>query len=260
MAKRRRRNVVESAAGRTTDQRARVQRVGAIDVLRGVAIVAMIVYHFAYDLRLFGVTRSDFENDPFWIAARASIVSAFLLLAGVSLVLADRAGVPSARFARRVLEIALCALAVSVVSYFAFPRTFIYFGILHAIAVSLVIARPLVRMPRIASGTGIVIIAAGVWLSDPLFDRRWTSWLGFTTTKPVTQDFVPLFPWLGVVLLGIALGHALIARGFRPVGAMARAPATLHVLGRHSLLVYMIHQPLLIGALWLVLRAGRQGA
>ena len=70
MAKSSRRNVVEPAAGRTTDQRALVQRVGAIDVLRGAAIAAMIVYHFAYDLRLFGVTRSDFENDPFWIAAR----------------------------------------------------------------------------------------------------------------------------------------------------------------------------------------------
>jgi uncharacterized membrane protein len=232
-------------------------RIAAIDSLRGFAIVAMIAYHFAYDLRLFGLTQSDFENDPWWIAARTLIVGTFLVVAGISLVLADRAGVTAARFARRVGEIAACALVVSIVSYVAFPRTFIYFGILHAIALSLALGRPLVRRPRTALVLGLAIVAAGSAFAHPLFDARGLSWIGFTTVKPPTQDFVPLFPWLGVLLVGIALGHALASRGFAALGALRRAPRLVQLAGQHSLPIYMLHQPLLIGALWLVLELVR---
>ena len=128
MAKRRRKTLATAsvAASRSTPA-PRVERVASIDALRGVAIVAMVAYHFAFDLRFFGVTRADFENDPFWLTARASIVTSFLLLAGISLVLADRAGVDRPRFLRRVALVALCALAASVASYVIYPQTFIYF-------------------------------------------------------------------------------------------------------------------------------------
>ena len=66
--------------------------------------------------------------------------------------------------------------------------------------------------------------------------------------------WVPLFPWLGVVLAGIALGHALAARDFRPVAFLARTPTALRWMGRHSLAIYMVHQPLLIGALMVAVR------
>lgn len=232
-------------------------RVPAIDALRGLAIVAMIAYHFAFDLRFFGVTRADFENDPFWLAARGTIVAAFLFLAGISAVLAVRAGVAGLRFARRIGVIALCAIAASVASYVIFPQTFIYFGILHCIAVSLVIARPLVRVPAICVALGVMSIISGLVFSHPWFDARWTSWIGFTTQKPATQDFVPLFPWLGVVLLGVGAGHALAASGFRALAALQRSPAALRAMGRHSLAIYMIHQPILMASLWLALNLVR---
>jgi uncharacterized membrane protein len=101
---------------------------------------------------------------------------------------------------------------------------------------------------------GTAVIAAGLALSHPFFDTRATSWIGFNTVKPATEDFVPLFPWLGVVLLGIALGHGLVRRDFAPVAPLARAPQALRWRGRHSLVVYMLHQPTLLGVLWLVLR------
>ena len=230
------------------------ERVASIDALRGLAIVAMIVYHFAFDLRYFGLTRADFENDPFWLTARGAIVTSFLLLAGISAVLADRAGIGPRRFARRIAVIALCALAASAASYALFPQTFIYFGILHCIAVSLVIARPLVRHATIAVVAGCAVIVAGLLFSHPWFDARQTSWIGFTTHKPPTQDFVPLFPWLGVVLLGIGVGHALVAMRFGPVRALERAPRLLRTMGRHSLVIYMVHQPVLMSFVWLALR------
>jgi uncharacterized membrane protein len=226
-------------------------RIAAIDALRGIAILAMIAYHFAFDLRFFGLTRSDFESDPFWLSARAAIVTSFLLLVGVSLLLAHEAGVPGARFHRRVALIAACALAVTIGSYLVFPQRFIYFGILHCIAVSSLLARPLAARPRLALALGVAAIVAGLSLSHPFFDGRATSWLGFNTVKPPTEDFVPLFPWLGVVLVGIGLGAWLARRAFAPLAAIGRTPRALHWLGRHSLAVYMVHQPLLLGALWL---------
>jgi uncharacterized membrane protein len=229
-------------------------RIEGIDTLRGLAIVAMIAYHFAFDLRFFGLIRADFENDPFWLGARATIVSSFLLLVGVSLVLAREFNVPTRGFARRVALIALCALAVTIGSYAVFPERFIYFGILHCIAFASVLARPLAGRPLLAMALGTAVIAAGLVLSHPCFDTRANSWIGFNTVKPATEDFVPLFPWLGVVLLGIALGHGLVRQDFAPVAPLARAPQALRWLGRHSLVVYMLHQPMLLGLLWLVLR------
>ena len=232
------------------------RRVKAVDALRGIAILAMIAYHFAFDLRFYGITRSDFEGDPFWLAARATIVTSFMLLVGLSLRLAHEAGVPGRRFARRTALIAACALAATIASYLVFPQRFIYFGILHCIAVASVLALPLAARPGLAFALGVAAIVAGLSFSHPFFDSRATSWLGFNTAKPPTEDFVPLFPWLGVAMVGIALGASLSRRAFAPVAAIGRAPAALRWLGRHSLAVYMVHQPLLLGVLWLAV--GRQ--
>jgi uncharacterized membrane protein len=229
-------------------------RVGGVDALRGGALCLMFVYHFAFDLRFYGVIAADFEHDPFWLGFRAVIVASFMALVGVSLVLADRAGVTPARFWRRIGVIAACALAASAASWIMFPRTFIYFGILHAIAIASVLAWPLARRPGIAFVIGSVVIAAGLGWSNPVFDAGPLSWLGFVTVKPATEDYVPLAPWAGFTFLGIALGHRLAQGAFSALAPIAAAPGWLQWLGRHSLAVYMVHQPILLGALWLALR------
>ena len=230
------------------------RRIAAIDALRGLAIVAMVAYHFSFDLRLFRLARFDFENDPFWLGARAAIVASFMTLVGVSLVLARTQGVAPARRWRRVAQIAACAAAVSVASRLVFPATWIWFGILHAIAVTSVIAWPLARHPLPAFALGIAVIVAGLAVAHPAFDAPALAWIGFTTAKPATQDYVPLFPWLGAALVGIAAGDALVRRAFAPLRLLSSAPRALLWLGRHSLAVYMVHQPILIGALALALR------
>ena len=228
------------------------QRIAGLDELRGGALCLMFVYHFVFDLRFYRLVAADFEHDPFWLGFRAFIVSAFLALVGISLVLADRAGATVAHFYRRVGVIASCALAVSAASWFLFPRSFIYFGILHCIAIASVLTSPFVRRPRTAFAVGCVVVIAGITLSHPVFDARALSWIGFTTMKPVTEDYVPLAPWAGIVLIGIALGNALSRETFRMPAPFAPAPKWLRWLGRHSLGVYMAHQPILLGVLWLV--------
>jgi uncharacterized membrane protein len=244
-------------AATSVSARAAPPRLAGIDVLRGVAIVAMAAYHFAFDLRHFGVTHPDFEHAWPWLAARATILASFLVLVGVSLALAARAGVAWRHHLARVARIAACALAVSAASYAMFPQSFIYFGVLHAIAVVSLAAWPLRARPVAATFAGVAIVVAGLAFASPWFDPRGWSWIGFVANKPRTEDFVPLFPWAGVVLVGIGLGHALARRSFAALQPLARAPAWLALLGRHSLLVYMVHQPVLLGVLWVVLLAVR---
>ena len=246
-----RRNQPTATASPTA--RSSTDRVAGIDAVRGFALCLMFIYHFTFDLRLYGVIAADFENDPFWLGFRALIVSMFMALVGVSLVLADRAGATAAHFWRRVAVIGACALVVSVASWLAFPRSFIYFGILHCIVVASVLAWPFVRHPGTAFVIGCAVIIAGVALSHPMFDARPLSVFGFVAHKPITEDYVPLAPWAGVVFIGIALGNVVARQSFAAIESLAAAPGWLRWLGRHSLAVYMIHQPILLGVMWLVI-------
>lgn len=229
-------------------------RIAGLDALRGLAIVAMIAYHLCFDLRYFGITHWDFEHDPRWLTARALILSSFLLIAGISAVLAQRRAFPVRHWLRHIGIIAGAALLVSAGSWLLFPRSFIWFGVLHAIAISLLLARPLAGRPVLAALVGVAVIVAGWTYASAVFDTPMLGWIGFMTAKPVTEDYVPLFPWTGVLLLGIAAGHALVGTRSAALAPFARLPATLRVLGRHSLVVYLLHQPLLLGVLWLVVR------
>jgi uncharacterized membrane protein len=225
-------------------------RIRAIDALRGTAICMMIVYHAAFDLNWFHIISADFNHDRFWLSFRDLIVSSFLLLVGVSLALASRVGISPKRFWRRIALVGACAMLVTVGSYVTFPKTFITFGILHCIVVSSILAWPLVRFPRAALIVGIVVILAGVAIGLPLFDLSWLNWVGLMTHKPATEDYVPLLPWFGVVLVGVSIGWWLLERHMHDLRQISRAsPKWLTWLGRHSLLVYMIHQPIMVGLL-----------
>jgi uncharacterized membrane protein len=131
-----------------------------------------------------------------------------------------------------------------------FPRSWISFGILHGIALMLVGARVAAPLRAWLWPLGLVLIVLPQWLSHPAFDTRWTNWVGLVTRKPVTEDFAPLLPWLGVMLWGLAAGQWLLAhRRSALAGSVPRAVVPLALLGRWSLSFYMAHQPLLIGAL-----------
>jgi uncharacterized membrane protein len=239
-----------SAATTTRIASEPLTRIRAIDAMRGAAICTMIVYHAAFDLNWFHIISADFNHDRFWLAFRDLIVSSFLLLVGVSLVLAYRAGISRTRFWRRIVLVSVCALLVTVGSYVTFPKTFITFGILHCIVVSSILGWPLVRFPRAALIIGIVVIVVGAAIGVPLFDLPWLNWVGLMTHRPATEDYVPLLPWFGVVLVGIGIGWWLLEHGMHTLRQISRAsPKWLTWLGRHSLLVYMVHQPIMVGML-----------
>ncbi|MDR7333958.1 heparan-alpha-glucosaminide N-acetyltransferase [Roseateles asaccharophilus] len=223
-------------------------RFDRLDALRGAAIVWMAAFHFCFDLNHFGWIRQDFYGDPVWTWQRTAIVSLFLFCAGGGQALAVRAVQGAARFWRRWAQVAGCALLVSLSSWFMFPNSWISFGVLHGIAVMQVLLRlGLARLPDAALlGLAALAIAAPWLVQHPFFDTRWTNWLGLVTHKPITEDYVPVLPWLGVMLLGFVVTR------MRPQLWVGPAPAPLAGLGRWSLSFYMVHQPVLIGGLMAV--------
>lgn len=224
-----------------------------LDALRGAAIVWMAVFHLCFDLNHFGwlQPRQDFYADPFWTLQRSAIVSLFLFCAGVSQAVALAAGQGWGRFWRRWAQVAGCALLVSAGSALMFPQSWISFGVLHAIALMLVLGRLLAPLPGpVLVALGAVLLVLPQVTAHPVFDSRWTNWVGLVTRKPVTEDYVPLLPWWGVMLWGQAAGRWLLTRRAHVLtGRLPRAGRPLAVLGRWSLSFYMLHQPVLIGLL-----------
>ena len=259
-----------------------------IDALRTLAMVWMTAFHLSFDLNHLGlVAPQNFYTDPFWTWQRTCIVSLFLFTAGLSQAVAlTQQGlwaVPAwqrldKRFWQRWAKVAVCALLVSAGSAVMFPRSFIYFGVLHGLAVMLIVARLSAGWGRGLWWAGAVAMllyfvaplsmmasGEGLFLNEKSFN-----WLGLITHKPITEDYVPLVPWLAAVWWGLAAGQWVQTKrphwlaGGQPTGLVAQQPARLRTFtrwlalpGRWSLSYYMLHQPVLMGLLmsWKALAA-----
>ena len=235
-------------------------RYGAVDALRGAAMVWMTAFHFGFDLSHLGLWPQDFKGDSFWTGQRTAIVSLFLFCAGLGQAIALHQGQGWSRFGRRWLQIAACALLVTVGSYLMFPRSFIYFGVLHGMAFMLLLARCTAGWGRwlwLAGLLALMLPTLAEYLLDhvwkdaaPWFNGRALNWLGLVTRKPFTEDYVPVFPWIGLVWWGLGTGQWLLVK--RPHWLRWRLPSAvqpLAILGRWSLSYYMVHQPVMIGLL-----------
>jgi uncharacterized membrane protein len=236
-------------------------RFDRLDALRGVAILWMTIYHFCFDLNYFGWIRQDFYHDPVWTWQRSVIVSLFLLCAGAGQAVALHQGQTWNRFWRRWAQVALCALLVSMASYGTNSKTFIYFGVLHGIAVMLIIVRltahwgawlwPLGAL-AIASKF-IAVLAVSASASLQFLNDRGFNILGWISQLPITEDYVPIFPWLGVMWWGMAAAQRLLSsRRDVITGSIPPAARALTWLGTWSLTWYMLHQPVMMGAMSLL--------
>lgn len=227
-----------------------------IDTLRGLAILAMMAYHFGFDLTIQGYLVQDLNHSLPWLLARSLILGTFLFVAGFSLALAQqhtaRQGWPKPYWLR-LARIGACAILVSVGSYFMFPESWIYFGVLHFIVLASVLCWFLARHEKWLLPIGLIALGLGLFYQSATFDQPALQWLGMMTHKPITEDYVPIFPWLGVMLIGVYMGAwALRRRAEWPLATLPSARLKpVGWLGRNSLAVYMLHQPLLLGLLWL---------
>jgi uncharacterized membrane protein len=235
----------------------RGERFDRLDALRGLAIVWMAAFHFGFDLNHYGMLHppQNFFRDPLWTTQRTCILSLFLFCGGLGQAVALQAARPGAplftpRFWRRWAQVAGCAVLVSIGSAQMFPQSWIAFGVLHGIAVMLIVARVAAPLRGGLWGLGALAIALPRLVQQPFFDAAYANWVGLGTHKPITEDWVPVLPWLGAMLWGLAAGQWLLQhRRSVLAGAVPAALRPLAVLGRWSLGFYMVHQPVLIGAL-----------
>jgi uncharacterized membrane protein len=230
-------------------------RLLGLDLARTAALAAMVAYHFTYDLDILGlIPRGTATSGWFWWHARLTAGS-FIFLAGVSLWLAHGQGIRWPAFWRRFVKIAAAALLVTVVTHFALPGLTIFYGILHSIAVSSLLGLAVLRLPALLTPALAAAMAALPYaFTHPAFDGLMV-WTGLGPTRPVTADFLPLFPWAAPLLAGVAAGRLASRFALWPALDQPSTP-TLRALawpGRHSLAIYLIHQPVLIGGLtaWL---------
>lgn len=240
-------------------------RFDRLDALRGVAIVWMTFYHFCFDLNHFGWITQNFYHDPFWTWQRSFIVSLFLLCAGAGQAVALHQGQTWERFGRRWAQVALCALLVSAGSYLMYPKTFIYFGVLHGIAAMLIIVRLTAHWGAWLWPLGLLAIASkfmasyviSVTPSLQFLNEKGFNVLGWISKLPVTEDYVPIFPWLGLMWWGVAATQWLLKHR-REVMTDSLPPSLrwLAWLGTWSLTWYMLHQPVMIGIMTVLKKFG----
>ena len=230
----------------------------ALDVARGVAILAMIAFHFTWDLGFFGIVDYDISFTPEGRLLAHIIAGSFLFMVGMGLALAHRGTFNQKAFLRRFRFVAGAALLVSLGTYFTMPDEWIFFGVLHCIALSSLLALPLLRAPIVlVAGLAVTAIAAPFVVAHPFFDQPMLFWLGLNQVLPRTNDYVPLLPWFGVVLAGVVATR--LADQHQAVSEWLQQPlkrAIAHFLarmGRFSLPIYLIHQPILMGLLWALL-------
>lgn len=230
-------------------------RLLVIDIARGIAIIAMVVYHLCWDLSYFRFIHVDVGYDPGWVLFARFILGSFLFLVGVGLALGHADGIRWQPFWRRWLFVVAGALVITVITWFAFPGSFVYFGVLHAIALFSLLALPFIRAPLwLPAVTAAVFIVLPLVHADPLFNQRAWSWLGFWVVPPPANDLVPVFPWFGVVLLAVVVTRIARTRNWLDrlarIQPRNRLASILAWLGRWSLVIYLVHQPLLLGIIY----------
>lgn len=231
-----------------------------IDLLRGTAVLMMVLYHLLFDLNFYGIMPVQVDAG-FWRYFALTTASLFVLLAGVSVTIsAARAeensgdAWPYRRLVRHGLTVLSCGLLITLATYLYLGDLAILFGILHLIGVSILLSPLFLRFKHLNLLFGLLCIWAGQVvgaINGPL----WLLWAGIHPADFASVDYTPLLPWFGVILIGLWCGRVLYPggrRGFRPLPDAPRLAEPVLLVGRHSLIVYLVHQPILVGILMVI--------
>ena len=237
-------------------------RIRTLDFLRAIAIMAMIFYHFVYDLGDFGFINRITVVNGYWKLFAQSIGCSFLFISGVSFWVMASKGIEYPKYLKRLAILISTALLVSAATYVQFGSAFIFFGILHLLAACSIFSLLIYRLPiviLIILGVTLILVPdyyyASDYYNDNLFSNKYLAWTGLYNGKTGSVDFYAFMPWSSAFVFGLACSKVFIkSRRSTSVSPLSFKEekkgffsSTMLWLGRNSLLVYLIHQPILYG-------------
>lgn len=220
-----------------------------IDLLRVLAIGLMMSYHTAYDLGVFYGWSVDVFHGFWWIVGKSS-AALFLLLVGISFQLSWNKNPNPKRILKRGIMIFCYGMVVTVATYIFDPLTYVRFGILHLIGVSIMLL-PLLKRIEIATPLlGILLLFVGNFITKDPFSTSLLIPLGFLPRGFISIDYYPLIPWFGWVVLGMTAGKFFLQRNQPTLFSQRQTyfRRIVSTISKKSLLIYMLHQPILLGA------------
>jgi len=230
-----------------------------IDALRGIALCMMVLYHLVFDLHFFSILPGRLP--PFeWIAFGRISAFLFVFLAGLSLHLsisrAKLSGAPAfSKYFKRGARIFLLGLLITFATWIFPHEGFIIFGALHLIGIAIIIGYFLERFYLLNLILGALILILGLWSGAQATESPLLFLLGFPIAGLLTLDYFPLAPWFGVFLLGMFFGKALYPvckRKCENLRVEGKIACFLGFLGQKTLIIYFLHQPIILLLLWLL--------
>lgn len=225
----------------------RQRRLVTVDLFRGLSILLMIVFHFSFDLNHFHFIDIDIYHGDFWHYFRWFILSLFIFISGYTLSLVHGSRIMLDKVLNRSRELLVLSLLITVVTYFLFPHTWVYFGVLHFFTIAPLLVLPLVYYPKTALLVAIVL-AWGYYESYFSVNIFYQWFQPLLNLPERTEDLVPILPWIIPMLVGIFAGHYRLLPEAKP----RKSFKMILFMGRHPIFIYIIHQPILFGLLMLI--------
>jgi len=228
-----------------------MKRFWEIDSDRGTTIIFMILFNWLFALTFLNIIQFQASRE-FWYLAPRIIGAMFIFIAGISLSLSYSRRKSFSHLLKRGGKIFMLGFGITILTFMTFPQQTIWFGILHLIGLSIILSSIFLKYPKFILPSAIIIMTVGFFLESMSFSFSYLLWLGFPPAGFMTFDYFPLLPWFSFMLLGIYAGQKLYKNNKRNFSLPIKENIItkfLCFLGRHSLLIYVIHQPFLIALL-----------
>jgi uncharacterized membrane protein len=234
-------------------------RIRWVDYARGAAILLMIAYHTAYNLNFAGYTGFGLDSGIWLVIGRISQLT-FLTMVGFGLFISYQRHIKEGRsyfeylvrHFTRAGKLFLVALLVTLVTYVAFPESYVRFGVLHLISFGIAFGAVLVHAPVLALIGALLVFYQGYLVQAIVVQSPWLVPFGLVTKDFFTLDYFPIFPWMGFVFLGISMAHAANKWGLLKFTSKKDRLPWLSWMSRHALAIYLIHLPVIFGIVWLI--------